>query len=72
MNIYIKRLIKLSIVPIAIIFGMLWAVYYLLFGLIITFFVAPGVYLITGKDAIWWWIEGLDWYYDLMYRIEKK
>lgn len=72
MNIYLKRLIKLSLIPIAIIFGMLWAVYYFLLGMVITILVAPIVYLVTGKDAIWWWMEGLEWYFNLTYRIERK
>lgn len=72
MNIYLKRLIKLSLIPIAIIFGMLWAACYFLLGVVITFLVAPIVYLVTGKDAIWWWAEGLEWYFNLTYRIERK
>lgn len=72
MNVYLKRLIKLPLIPIAIIFGMLWAVYYFLLGMVIAILVAPIVYLATGKDAFWWWAEGLDWYFNLTYRIERK
>lgn len=72
MNIYLKRLIKLSLIPIAVILGLLWELFYFIFGMIITFFCAPVVYLVAGKDLVWWWMEGLDWYFNITYKIEGK
>ena len=49
MNIYLKRLIKLSLIPIAVILGLLWELFYFIFGMIITFFLCPCCISCSGE-----------------------